>query len=106
MRIVTGVLIATAALWLPGPKLTIQVVELGWLPVPGIDLTIQRVESCSAKTLKTSGAPTRLNTNKAGTATLEVTGPADYQIVVPLQGGFKRTVKCIHLWEMKPEDTP
>jgi hypothetical protein len=89
-----------------GPTLSIQLVEPGWLPLAGMDLRLQPVEACGTTPLKAVGDLKQLKTNKAGIAQVEVTGPADYQITVPSQGGAKRTMKCVHLFGMKPEDTP
>ena len=107
MQTVAAWLLMVASSSLPSPTLSIYLVDRGWLPLPGMEITVQQVGKCGEKTLKSIGDPKRVNTNSSGVAKLEIVGPANYQVEVPAQRGFKTTSKCIHLYEMLPgQDNP
>jgi hypothetical protein len=88
------------------PTLSVQLVTIGWLPTPGVQVTVQRVENCQAPLPKGVEDVRRGLTNKSGVALFPVTGPADYQIAVRAQAGFNATSKCVHVLEMIPGDVP
>jgi hypothetical protein len=82
--------------------LSVQLVDKGWMPVPGVEAIVRRVDSCSAGSGSSTPILGTSTTNKAGWADFDVTAMANYTITVKSQGGFKGASKCIRLYNSVP----
>ena len=78
------------------PRLRVQLVEPGWLPVPTVDVQITPVSSCSPSARTTGPSLTAL-TDRSGYASFQSLDQAFYRIQVSKQSGFAPSQLCIRL---------
>jgi hypothetical protein len=88
----------------PGPTLFIQVVGKSWVPLPGMGVSIQRMESCAAAEPVPNGEPRLRDTNRTGVAQIDVGLPGDYLITTTAENVVQPASRCVHLTELAPGD--
>lgn len=79
----------------------VQLVDEGWMPVPGVQVGMQVVRSCSARESDPKNAIDR-DTNAEGRAVFDVSPPGSYELLVRARGGFRSARKCIRLFQRVP----
>src|SRR5262245_34425208 len=78
------------------PRLRVQLVEPGWLPVPTVDVQITPVSSCSPSA-RTTGPTLTALTDRSGYASFQSLDQAFYRIQAREQGGFASSQRCVRL---------
>jgi hypothetical protein len=86
------------------PRLKVQLVEPGWLPVPTHNVQITPVSSCS-RSARTTGPSLTALTDRSGYASFQSLDQAYYRIQVSDEGGFASSQRCVRL-SPKSDDFP
>jgi hypothetical protein len=80
------------------PTLIVQVVESGWLPLPGTEVSLTAVNSCGQGS-RAIGERVTASTDRRGFAAFHVSADARYRVDVSAQAGFEARTSCIRLFE-------
>jgi hypothetical protein len=83
---------------LSAQELVVQVVESGWLPLPGTEISLSSVASCGQPNSALGERVTAL-TDRRGFALFHVPADARYRVDVSAQAGFEARTVCIRLFE-------
>ena len=78
------------------PRLRVQLVEPGWLPIPTFNVQITPVSSFAASA-RTTGASLTALTDRSGYASFQSLDQAYYRIQASEQGGFASSRRCVRL---------
>jgi hypothetical protein len=82
------------------PSLIVQVVDPGWLPIPGAEVTLKPLREEAQ--LKSN----RAETDKDGYAKFFVPGDADYAIEARWYGFRRESLKSVHLFKAAGSSSP
>jgi uncharacterized GH25 family protein len=78
------------------PRMRVQLVEPGWLPVPTHNVQVTPVSSCSPSA-RTTGPSLTTRTDRSGYASFQSLDQTYYRIQVSEQGGFASIQRCVRL---------
>jgi hypothetical protein len=87
------------------PRLRVQLVEPGWLPVPTVNVQITPMSSCLASARTTGPALTAM-TDRSGYASFQSLDQAYYRIQVSDQGGWASIRRRIRLGPKSSDALP
>jgi hypothetical protein len=79
------------------PTVIVQVVDVGWLPLPGMTVYMARVNNCRAR--KKSASPIAQETNLNGQAHFRVEDNAVYVVTLKEAGNFVADPVCVQLFK-------
>ena len=84
--------------WLQAASMTlsVQVVDGGWLAIPGVTIAVQRVSSCDGP-VPSDPARVEHTTGSEGWADFPAQPNGKYRITFSGVGGFRRVDKCVQI---------
>ena len=77
--------------------LSVQVVDGGWLPIPGVIVAVQPVSSCDGPPAPSDPARVEHTTGSAGWADFPAQANGKYRITFSGVGGFRPVDKCVQI---------
>jgi hypothetical protein len=83
------------------PALTVQVVDKGWFPLPGLVVAVTPVSGCD-RSQKTLGSEGQTHTDRNGFAKFAVPNGKAYRIELKKQGGFEEKRACVLVGRQDP----
>jgi hypothetical protein len=85
------------------PRLKIQAVDVGWIPLPGIRIRVTPVDACPV-TGDTKRSPTVRTADQEGYASFPIGDRRHFLVSSGGEWGFDKTEQCISLYREPPVD--